>query len=242
MKTVILCGGKGTRMKEKTEYMPKPLVSIGGKPMLWHIMKLYAHYGYKDFVLALGYKGEMIRRYFFENRDSDLNITCVDTGQESSTGERIVRVREHLPEEEFMVTYGDGVADIDVSKLVRFHRAQGTQGTITGVNPRSRYGLINIDGNTNHVTGFFQKPTTHDHINGGFMIFKREALNHFDNGPVENVFNILIPRRELSVYRHNGFWKCMDTYQEVEELNELWQRERPWAVWDLKFRARKTDI
>src|SRR3989338_4250775 len=202
--------------------------------MLWHIMKLYAHYGYKDFVLALGYKGEMIRRYFFENRDTDFNVTCVDTGQESSTGERIVRVREHLPEEEFMVTYGDGVADLDISKLVQFHRTQGTLGTITGVNPRSRYGLINIDGDTNRVTGFFQKPTLHDHINGGFMIFKREALNHFDNGPIENVFNILIPRRELSVYRHGGFWKCMDTYQEVEELEQWGRQKKPGAVWTKK--------
>lgn len=232
MKTVILCGGKGTRMKEKTEFIPKPLVLVGGKPILWHIMKIYAHHGYGDFIVALGYKGEMIKRYFFENPDTSLRIIFVDTGQESLTGERILRVREHLPEEEFMVTYGDGVADVDIGALVAFHRTQGTKGTITGVNPRSRYGLVNIDSATNHVVGFLQKPTTHDHINGGFMVFNRSALDHFDSGAIENIFDVLIPKRQLSIYRHGGFWKCMDTYQEVEELNELWQKEKPWAMWE----------
>ena len=219
-------------MKEKTEYMPKPLVPIGERPILWHIMKIYAHHGFNEFVIALGYKGEMIKRYFFENPDNDLHITFVDTGQESLTGERMLRVKDHLLGGEFMVTYGDGVADVDVGNLLRFHRAQGTLATITGVNPRSRYGLINVEHVTSRVTGFLQKPTTHDQINGGFMVFNRSALEFFDSGAIENIFDVLIPKRELSVYRHDGFWKCMDTYQEVEELNELWRQDKPWAEWE----------
>ena len=174
----------------------------------------------------------MIKRYFFENPDNDLHITFVDTGQESLTGERMLRVKDHLLGGEFMVTYGDGVADVDVGNLLRFHRAQGTLATITGVNPRSRYGLINVEHVTSRVTGFLQKPTTHDQINGGFMVFNRSALEFFDSGAIENIFDVLIPKRELSVYRHDGFWKCMDTYQEVEELNELWRQDKPWAEWE----------
>jgi glucose-1-phosphate cytidylyltransferase len=219
-------------MKEKTEFIPKPLVPIGGRPILWHIMKMYAHHGYNDFVIALGYKGEMISSYFAKNLNDGFNITFVDTGEESSTGERVLRVKDHIPEEEFMLTYGDGVADVDIQKLAAFHRAQGTLATLTGVNPRSRFGLINIDHDTNHVTGFLQKPVMHDRINGGFMVFNRAAFEHFDSGSVENVFDVLIPRRQLSVYSHDGFWKCMDTYQEVEELNELWRESKPWALWE----------
>ena len=232
MKVVILCGGKGTRMKEKTEFIPKPLVLIGGRPILWHIMKTYAHHGYNDFIIALGYKGEMISNYFAKNSGDGFNITFVNTGEESSTGERVLRVKEYITEDEFMVTYGDGVADIDIQKLLAFHRVQDTIGTLTGVNPQSRFGLINVDPETNHITGFLQKPVMYDRINGGFMVFKREAFDYFDSGSLENIFTVLVPKRQLSVYSHNGFWKCMDTYQEVEELNELWQGSKPWALWE----------
>lgn len=253
MKTIILCGGLGTRMKEETEYKPKAMVLIGEKPMLWHIMKGYSHYGYNKFILALGYKGEMIREYFlnqkiflndftldvatdkkeFHNNDSDaFNITFAQTGAESLTGERILRVKKYITEDEFMVTYGDGVSDIDISKLVDFHRKQKTLGTITGVHPHSKYGLIQIDKEHNLVKGFDQKPLMYDYVSGGFMVFNKKAFDYFDNGPMEDGLVKLAKDGQLSCYKYEGFWKAMDTYREMEELNKLWQDSRPWTVWE----------
>ena len=255
MKTIILCGGLGTRMKEETEFKPKAMVLVGGKPILWHIMKIYSYYGYNEFILALGYKGEMIRDYFlnqrtflndftlntynnettfYKNNCDDFKITFVDTGAESLTGERILKVKKYIDEDDFMVTYGDGVSDIDIKKLVSLHKKQGTIGTLSGVHPYSKYGLVKIDKKSNLVEGFDQKPQMYDYVSGGFMIFNKKAFDYFDNGQMEDGLVKLAAKKQLSVYRHEGFWKAMDTYREMEELNELWIKNRPWAVWEKK--------
>jgi len=233
MKTIILCGGQGTRMKEETEFKPKPLVRVGEKPILWHIMKIYATHGHEDFVLALGYKGEMIKDYF-QNNAEEFRVTLVDTGLETLTGGRVVKAKEYVSEDEFMVTYGDGVADIDVNKLIEFHRQQGTLGTITGVHPYSKYGLVRIDDKKNLVLDFEQKPRLFDYVSGGFMIFQKGAFEYFDEGEIESGLARLAKEGQLSVYKHEGFWKAMDTYREMEELNELWNTSRPWATWERK--------
>lgn len=252
IKTIILCGGIGTRLKEETEFKPKAMVLIGGKPILWHIMKIYSHYGYNEFVLALGYKGEMIRDYFlnqrtflndftldtykndtefYDNNCDDFKITFVDTGAESLTGERIIRVKKYIKEDEFMLTYADGVSDIDINKLVAFHKKQKSIGTISGVHPHSKYGLVEVDEKNNLVKGFDQKPKLYDYVSGGFMIFNKKAFDYFDKGIMEDGLVKLADKKQLSVYRHEGFWKAMDTYREMEELNNLWNVNKPWAVW-----------
>lgn len=263
MKTIILCGGIGTRMKEETEFKPKPLVLIGGKPILWHIMKVYSHYGFNDFILALGYKGDMIKQYFlnwrslvndftldtknheiiFHNNDCDsFRITFVETGLDSLTGERVRRLQKYIDEDDFMVTYGDGVGDVNIKELVDFHKQQNSLGTITGVRPVTRFGLLNIDPQTKRLKGFFQHKVTHfdemrvedtDFINGGFMIFKRNVLDLIpENSMIESIFSTLAEKNELSIYIHHSRWKCMDTHKEVEEMNELWEKDPFWKVWD----------
>lgn len=253
MKTIIFCGGTGTRMKEETEFKPKPMVLIGGKPILWHIMKIYAHYGCHEFILALGYKGNMIKDYFLDqraflndftlnvsenktefhnNQCDDFKITFAETGLESQTGERILKVKKYITEDEFMVTYGDGVSDLDINKLIDFHRKQKTIGTISGVHPYSKYGLVKIDEKNNLVIDFEQKPLMYDYVSGGFMIFNKKAFDYFDNGPMENGLIKIAKEGQLSIYKHEGFWKAMDTYREMEELNKLWEESRPWAAWD----------
>ena len=234
MKTIILCGGKGTRMWEETEYRPKALVKVGDQPILWHIMKIYAHHGYQDFILALGYKGKMIEDYFSATRD--FRISFVDTGLESLTGERIRRLKQHIDDDEFMVTYGDGVADIDINKLIDFHHRQGTVGTITGAQPYSKYGFLRFSPDNNLVSGFNQKPLMNNqYVSSGFMVFNKkffDYLGEFPNGMIEDTFPKLIEEKQLSIYRHNGFWKAMDTLKEVQELNEVWQRGSPWKIWE----------
>jgi len=252
MKTIILCGGLGTRMKEETEFKPKAMVLIGGKPILWHIMKIYAHYGYNEFVLALGYKGDMIRDYFlnqnafvndftldtrdnnmkfYDNNCDDFKITFVDTGAESLTGERLLRLKKYITEDEFMVTYADGVSDIDINKLVAFHKERGTVGTLSGVHPYSKYGLVKINEETNLVDGFDQKPKMYDYVSGGFMIFNKKAFDFFDNGQMEDGLVKLVEKKQLSIYKHEGFWKAMDTYREMEELNDFWEKDPKWKIW-----------
>ncbi len=262
MKVVILCGGEGTRMKEETEFKPKPLVEVGGLPMLWHIMKIYSHYGYNDFVLALGYKGNMIKDYFLNWRthvndftlktkahgleihgqgQGDMNITFVDTGLKALTGERLRRVAKYIDTDQFMLTYGDGVADINIKELVAFHNKQGTLGTITGVRPLTKLGIVHHDKQTNKVIGFSQnlvgeyidKQNYHDFlINGGFMVFNRQVLDRIpENSMIEEIFIPMTKEGELSLYNHPGKWKAMDTYKEVEELNEYWQSDPFWKVW-----------
>lgn len=260
MQTIILCGGTGTRMKEETEFKPKPLVLVGGKPILWHIMKVYAHHGFNEFVLALGYKGHMIKEYFlnwrnlvndftlgtknhdiiFHNNDcDDFKITFADTGENSLTGERVRRLHKYIGDEDFMITYGDGVADIDIRNLVKFHQKQNKIATITGVQPSHRFGLLDIDPNKKTIRGFRQNKVTDDDgrskdfINGGFMVLSKEIWPLIkENSMIESVIEPLIEQDQLSVYLHDGKWKCMDTYKEVEEMNQHWQNDPFWKVWD----------
>jgi len=260
MKIIILCGGQGTRMKEETEFKPKPLVMVGGKPILWHIMKIYSHYGYNEFILALGYKGDMIKKHFLHwrtflddftlntksneltyhnNNCDDFKITFAETGSETLTGERVRRLKRYINDEDFMVTYGDGLADVNIKELVGFHKKQNTIGTITGVHKETRFGLISRDINSGKVKDYhqtkvkdFKNADFKDLINGGFMIFKNEVLELIKpNSMIEHVFVTLAERGELSVYQHTGKWKCMDTYREMEELNEDWFKNPFWKVW-----------
>lgn len=258
MKTIILCGGTGTRLKEETEFKPKPMVYVGKKPILWHIMKIYAASGFNEFILALGYKADYIKDFFLnqkaftsdftlhtkdhkttfylENRKEidNFSITFVDTGIDTLPGERILRCKDYIPEgdKEFMVSYGDGVADIDIQKLVAFHKNQKTIGTITGVNPRSKFGVVQISDN-NKIIGFNEKPMTSEWINGGFMVFNKAAFQYFKEGEMEHPgIRRLASEKQLSLYKHKGFWYCMDTYKEVEDLNDMWKQEQPpWKVW-----------
>lgn len=258
MKTIILCGGIGYRLKEETEFKPKPMVLIGGKPILWHIMKIYSHFGFNDFIIALGYKGDYIKNYFINqkylNHDftistktgvatihrnktrkgvDNFRITFVDTGLETLPGERILRLKKYIPrkDKDFMVTYGDGVSNIDIKKLVKFHKSQGTIGTITGVNPRSKYGFIQV-GKNNKIIGFKEKPLLKDWTNGGFMIFSKKFFNYLLPGETEHrALNVIAKENSLSVYMHNGFWHSMDTYSDVENLNKYWREKPEWKIW-----------
>lgn len=256
MKVVILAGGFGTRLAEHTDVVPKPMVEIGGEPILWHIMKLFAHYGFKDFVIALGYKGEVIKDYFLNyhslqsdfsvelatgsveilgrNHDCDWKVTLVDTGQDSMTGGRIKSLRDVLGEETFLLTYGDGVADVDVSRLVSFHRQHGKLLTLTAVHPKAHYGELNIKGQ--QVVKFLEKPEfKQTWINGGFMVIEPEVLDFiegddtiFEREPLEKIAET----DNLMAYHHGGFWQCMDNLRDVRYLNELWSNgNSPWAVW-----------
>lgn len=259
MKVIILCGGKGMRLREETEYKPKPMVEIGGKPILWHIMKHYAYYGYKEFVLALGYKGNVIRDYFLNfykyNSDftvdllngGDLNIhnsyitedwkvTLVETGAESMTGYRTKLCGKYITEDRFMLTYGDAVADVDIKKLVTFHKEMNTMGTITGVYPPSRFGDLVIQGNK--VIKFNQKLKDIEHqepINGGYFVFKREFLDYIPDNPVcdleKQPIDSIVKKSELSIYKHTGFWQCMDTYRDNQQLNKMWKNDPQWKIW-----------
>jgi glucose-1-phosphate cytidylyltransferase len=256
MKVIILCGGIGYRLKEETEFKPKPMVFIGNKPILWHIMKIYAHYGYNEFVIALGYKGDYIKDYFLNQKfftddftlstktgntfihknqtdKDDFKITFADTGQETLPGERILRVEDFIPQtdEDFMVTYGDGVSDLNINKLVEFHKKQGSIGTLTGVHPRSKYGLLTIN-EKNVALQFVEKPVQTEWTNGGFMIFKRTFFNYLHKGEFEHqALKRLVGEGQLSVYTHNGFWHSMDTYPDVDNLNKLWNEDPKWKVW-----------
>jgi len=257
MKTIILCGGLGYRLKEETEFKPKPMVLIGGKPILWHIMKIYAHYGFNEFIVALGYRGDYIKDYFLnqkyilndftlqtkngnvllhkkknDHKTDDFLITFVDTGLETLPGERILRVKDYVPKgEDFMVTYGDGVGNIDVRKLVAFHRRKKMIGTITGVYPKSKYGIVkqNIE---NTVLDFVEKPQLKDWTNGGFMVFKYAFFNYLKMGELEHPALVrLIRDRQLALFVHEGFWHSMDTYADVESLNNLWETQPVWKIW-----------
>ncbi len=231
MKIIILSGGRGYRLKEKTEWIPKPMITIGGKPILWHIMKIYAHYGFYDFIVALGYKGDHIRKFF--RNDDGFKIAFVDTGLETLPGERVLRVKDHIDGDEFMLTYGDGVSNVNITELVAFHKRQKTIGTITGVHPRTSYGLVKIKEGRNKVIKFVEKPILSEWVSGGFMIFSKDALPFFRKGEMEHPALIrLTESRQLSLYRHEGFWYAMDTYRDMEELNKLWKQHAPWKVWN----------
>ncbi|MFA5935794.1 MAG: glucose-1-phosphate cytidylyltransferase [Patescibacteria group bacterium] len=259
MKAVILCGGKGTRLREETEHKPKPLVPIGGMPILWHIMKIYSQYGIKDFVLCLGYKGEMIRDYFLNFEEmahdftldlratngsrlihhnqqglEDWRITFVDTGQEANTGARIAKIEPYVRGETFCLTYGDGVANIDINKLVAFHKEQGMPLTLTGIHPESVYGIIEHE--EGKAKSFKEKPRTDTTINGGFFVCEPEIFKYLstDDSCVfeQDPMRALAAEGRLAVYDHKDFWYCMDTYKHYEILNERWNKgQADWKMW-----------
>lgn len=256
MKTIILSGGIGYRLKEETEFKPKPMVYVGGKPIIWHIMKIYSHYGYNDFIIALGYKGNYIKEYFLNQKhfihdftlstrsgttaihensklNEDFSITFVNTGEETLPGERILRIKDFIPQEDedFMVTYGDGVADINISDLVAFHKKQGTIGTVTGVHPRSKYGLLTVN-KDKLVEKFIEKPILNEWVNGGFMVFKKEFFKYLKEGEMEHeALKRLVMKKQLSLNIHSGFWHSMDTYNDVDSLNKLWKENPKWKIW-----------
>jgi glucose-1-phosphate cytidylyltransferase len=256
MKVVILAGGFGTRLAEETDRIPKPMVEIGGRPILWHIMKHYAHYGFKEFFIALGYKGEVIKRYFLDyyliNSNLTINLSngdvqvhnkqgedwivhLVDTGLHTLTGGRVKRLEPWLKDETFMVTYGDGVSDIDLQDLLRFHRSHGKLATVTAVRPPARFGGMIFDGDL--VAEFTEKPQIGEGwINGGFMVFEPGVFDYLegDHTSLEaDALERLAADRQLVAYRHDGFWQCMDTLRDVRLLESLWQSGKPpWKVWE----------
>ena len=261
MKTVILCGGKGTRLKEETEYRPKPLVEIGGKPILWHIMKIYSHQGFKDFVLCLGYKGNMIKEYFLNLREMShdfmLNLEnkekmClnendaltgtvyfVDTGLNNMTGSRIAQIKKYIgDDEDFFLTYGDGVGDIDLNKLYEYHKKKGKIVTITSVKPPYKFGLMEIN-EEGLITKFDEKPERVDaQVNGGFMVLNKRVFDYLsedENCVLEKEpLKKLVQDGQLVAYEHEGFWKCMDTQKHVNELNKIHDQGAPWKIWGKK--------
>ncbi len=232
MKTVILCGGEGTRLRELTESIPKPLVEVGGKPILWHIMKIYSHYGYNDFILCLGYKGEKIREYFANNNNEGWKIAFIETGEKASKAERLMQIRQLISEENFLCAYGDDVSDVDIRKVVEMHRKSGKIVTLTAVNPESQFGVLKMDGDK--VAGFVEKPKLDSWINGGFFVFSRKIFDYLRKGHEleDETFKELASKGEVMAYRHKGFWKCMNVFKDVIELNDLWEKDSaPWKVW-----------
>jgi glucose-1-phosphate cytidylyltransferase len=259
MQVVILCGGLGTRLKEETEFRPKPMVRIGSRPILWHIMKIYSAFGHRDFILALGYKGEMIKEYFYhyELMDSDVTIqlghpekTCMyhdsiqenewtvtlaNTGETALKGARLKKVEKYITGNEFLMTYGDGVSDVDINALLEFHHSHGKIATVTGVNAAARFGELKIAGD--RVERFNEKPQSgSDFINGGFFVFNRKIFRYLssnDNcdlevGPLEQ----LAQDGELMVYKHRNAWACMDTLRDMDYLNRLWHENKAfWKIW-----------
>ncbi|MGA2253780.1 MAG: glucose-1-phosphate cytidylyltransferase [Thermoguttaceae bacterium] len=258
-KVVILCGGLGTRLREETEFRPKPMVEVGGRPILWHIMKTYAHNGFQEFVLCLGYRGNVIREYFLNyeamnndftislgaggrkieyhgaHAEQDFCVTLVNTGTETMTGGRVKRIEPFIDDDLFMVTYGDGLADIDIHALMAFHRAHGKMATVTAVRPFSRFGILELDAE-NGVKCFAEKPQVEGWINAGYFIFHRRFFDYLKSGDGCIMEHEPLARAaddgELVAYRHHGFFFAMDTYREYEALNKLWNSgQAPWKVW-----------
>jgi len=260
MKVVILCGGEGTRIRDVSEVLPKPMLPIGGKPILWHIMKTYAHYGMNDFILCLGYKGWVIKEFFlnyrakvsdfslilgqhnsmqFHDSADELNwkVTLVETGESSQTGARVWNVKKYLKEEEhFCLTYGDGVADINLTSLLDIHKKSGLAGTITAVHPLGRFGEIEM--RDNKICKFAEKPNVREgYINGGFMLFNTEQIwDYFRAGEDLILEGEVLPKMlkdgQLGVFKHDGFWQCVDTPREYNILNKLWvENKAPWKIW-----------
>jgi len=257
MKVVILCGGLGTRLREETEFRPKPMVPIGTRPILWHIMKFYAHFGFKEFILCLGYKGDVIKDYFrnYQWQSSDLTlrlgptpqitwhnqhseedwqVTLIDTGQSTLTGGRVRRALAHIPDDEFLLTYGDGVCNVDVPALIKFHRANNGLATLTAVRPSGRFGELTLSGDA--IISFREKPDSEvGYINGGFFVVNKKIAEYLPDDKCIFEFDALPKVAEagkLHAFRHDGYWQCMDNQREMEMLNKLWNDGKaPWKVW-----------
>ncbi|UCF93640.1 MAG: glucose-1-phosphate cytidylyltransferase [Desulfobacterales bacterium] len=258
MKVVILCGGLGTRLREETEFRPKPMVNIGNRPILWHIMKIYAHYGYTDFILALGYKGEMVKQYFYHyelmsndftielgkpqkvrihqsHNEIGWRITLAGTGEKALKGARLKKVQQFVDGDTFMVTYGDGLANVDIDGLLSFHKRHGKLATLTGINPASRFGELKVA--NDQVVAFNEKPRNADGlINGGFFVFERgffDYLSADDDCDLEiGALERVASEGQLMVFKHLGFWACMDNLRDMDYLNRLWvEGQAEWKVW-----------
>jgi glucose-1-phosphate cytidylyltransferase len=260
MKVVILCGGKGTRLREETEYRPKPMVPIGKQPILWHIMKYYAHFGHREFILCLGYKGEIIKDYFRNylwntcditlslgrkattvfhehHNEEDWSVTLADTGAESMTAYRVKLIQRYIPKDEpFLLTYGDGLSTIDVNASIQNHQASGKVCTISAVHPAGRFGSLTI-GDNGAIHTFNEKPQVESaYVNGGYMVCDYKMFDYLTDDPgimLERApMDRLVENSQLHAYRHEGFWQPMDTYQEQQYLNRLWEEKKaPWKVW-----------
>jgi len=255
MKVVILAGGLGTRISEETSIKPKPMVEIGGKPILWHVMKIYSHFGFKDYIICLGYKGYYIKEWFnyyylhnsdatfdlgkntikfHKNRSENWKVTLVDTGEDTMTGGRLKRIKDYVDNKTFMATYGDGVGNINIKKLIKFHKEHKKIATLTSVVPKGRFGALNID--KNHVTNFSEKTDNQKKINAGFFVLEPEVFNYigddttiFEKEPLEN----LSKNMNLCAFRHNGFWSPMDTLSDKNKLEIMWQNNQAlWKVWN----------
>jgi glucose-1-phosphate cytidylyltransferase len=256
-KVVILCGGQGTRMREETEFRPKALVEVGGKPVLWHLMRHYDHFGFRRFVLCLGYRGNMIKEYFVNyhwmmkdftlklgetpaivSRDGapeNWEITFVDTGLGTQTGGRLSRVRDEIDTDWFLANYCDGLSDVDLDELVAFHQKHAKVATLTGFHPHSKYGVIRVDGRG--IVNYWQeKPLMNDYTSGGFFVFKRGIFKYLEDdercilehGP----FRKLASAGQMALFQHTGFWQCMDTFKEAQALNAIWDKgQAPWKLW-----------
>ncbi len=254
MKVLILAGGYGTRLSEETELKPKPMVHIGEYPMLWHIMKIYAAYGFNEFIILLGYKGNMIKDYFLnyfmhhndftidlENnqvehhtkRSENWKITFLDTGNDTMTGGRVKQAAPYIQGEQFMLTYGDGVADIDIQALVHFHKEKQKLCTMTSIIPEGRFGRLQID-EEQHINSFVEKPREENWINGGFFVCEPEVLDYIEGDDTvleKKPLETLAQNDQLVAYKHRGFWRCMDTIMDKRKLEEIWQKEGKWKVW-----------
>jgi glucose-1-phosphate cytidylyltransferase len=256
MKVVLLAGGLGTRLSEETNIRPKPMVEIGGMPILWHIMKIYSFYGFNDFIVCLGYKGYIIKEYFanyylhksnvtidlknnslkiHDSQAEPWTVTLVDTGNESMTGGRIKRIQPFTDNETFLLTYGDGVGDINIKELIEFHKQHGKICTVTTVQPSGRFGVVNIS-ESNEVVSFSEKPKGDGSwINGGYFVCEPEIFNFiqgddtvWEKEPLENIAQ----QGEMHAFKHNGFWRPMDTLKDKSDLNELWNENKaPWKIW-----------
>ena len=257
MQTVILAGGLGTRLREETEFRPKPMVDIGGRPILWHIMKMYAHYGFTDFVTCLGYRGDMIKEYFLNyeamnndftislggksdievqrvNEEQELRVTLADTGQDTMTGGRIQRIKSYINGDTFLLTYGDGVSDVDLGALVKFHKSHGRLATVTSVRPTSRYGVMDLDPRGN-VMRFEEKPELNAWISAGYFVLNRGVFDYLDGDDCifeREPLQRLADDGQLAAFRHTGSFHTMDTYREYQELNQLWNSgQATWRRW-----------
>lgn len=255
MKAVILAGGLGTRISEESHLKPKPMIEIGGKPILWHIMKCYSHYGITDFIICLGYRGYVIKEYFANyflhmsdvtfdmSKNNEMvvhqgyaepwRVTLIDTGQNTLTGGRLKRVRGHVDGESFCFTYGDGVSDIDIGALVAFHRAHGKHATVTAIQPPGRYGALGMQGHA--VESFQEKPAGDGAwINGGFFVLEPSVFDYIDSDQTSweaRPLQRLAEDDQLMAYQHAGFWQAMDTLRDKTHLEELWNTDPPWKVW-----------
>ena len=255
MKSVILAGGLGTRISEESQLKPKPMVEIGGRPILWHIMKIYSHYGINDFIVCLGYKGYVIKEYFanyflhmsdvtfdmsqnhmevHEGHAEPWRVTLVDTGTETLTGGRLKRVQPYIGSETFCFTYGDGVTDVNIKNLINFHRSHGKQVTVTAIQPPGRYGALSLDGQA--IRGFQEKPAGDGAwINGGFFIMEPKVIDQIegdDSSWESHILPQLAAREQLMAYKHDGFWQAMDTLRDKNHLEDLWAHNPLWKIWD----------